>query len=436
MDYIYIDEKGPQETIRITAPYDEEMKIKLGSDRMNVYVADLIKVNEAHLHEVEKRFVLIEETYKSSRRFSSQRELKGMDIIKDNFEFGIASLKDNELHLFHSLFDLLLETKVENLLFSINKMSLVADKRLRSWILNLEEKRLIDSAWLLKYSLVKYLEIEASSEVVKTIFDLTKSNKEVLTEIQKDMTAFVHKHKHIRRMELQLLEYKKIIQTIRNTKHFVRDRPFDKVSFDWEKVSFDVDLWLTEMFFANKYNKSSTELILDQGIPVEPFKNLQISSIKNDQNSTEHVGLRISDILVVLSGKYMSKFTRELKYDKNSPEKRKVLSIEWFQLDEKQFHLIKKIKEYLFPEHSMYCFIVDTYFDDSVFFETYLKYISNYETFDKYIKDLHNHSEQHFAFFTNLAITRWQTAINKEREISATYGSVNSGINKGIVRPI
>lgn len=30
MDYLYIDEKGPQETIRVTSPYNDEKKIKLG----------------------------------------------------------------------------------------------------------------------------------------------------------------------------------------------------------------------------------------------------------------------------------------------------------------------------------------------------------------------------------------------------------------------
>ncbi len=37
MDYLYNDEKGPQETIRVTSPYNEDKKIKLGNDNMYVY---------------------------------------------------------------------------------------------------------------------------------------------------------------------------------------------------------------------------------------------------------------------------------------------------------------------------------------------------------------------------------------------------------------
>ncbi|PES63887.1 hypothetical protein CN505_10860 [Bacillus cereus] len=154
MDYLYIDEKGPQEIIRMTAPYDEVKKIKLGNDNMYVYVADLIKINEESLHEIEEKYKLLERKYMSSRNFPDNKELKGKDILGKNFKYSIASLKGREVDFYNSLFDLLLENHVDNLLFSINKMSLVADNRLTGWILKLEEKRYIKSACLLKYSLV------------------------------------------------------------------------------------------------------------------------------------------------------------------------------------------------------------------------------------------------------------------------------------------
>ncbi|NHM33839.1 hypothetical protein [Neobacillus terrae] len=96
MDYLYIDEKGPQETIRVTTPYDEEKKIKLGNDNMYVYVANLIKINEENLLEIEEKYKLLERKYISSRKFT--RELKGKDILDNNFKYGSASLKVNPVH--------------------------------------------------------------------------------------------------------------------------------------------------------------------------------------------------------------------------------------------------------------------------------------------------------------------------------------------------
>jgi hypothetical protein len=70
MDYLYIDEKGPQETIRMTTPYDEEKKIKLGNDNMYVYVADLIKINEERLleHSMELNHSFVSSEHKSQTK--------------------------------------------------------------------------------------------------------------------------------------------------------------------------------------------------------------------------------------------------------------------------------------------------------------------------------------------------------------------------------
>ncbi|MFK4327003.1 hypothetical protein ABH965_003673 [Bacillus sp. RC97] len=436
MDYLYIDEKGPQETIRMTTPYDEEKKIKLGNDNMYVYVADLIKINEKSLHEIEENYKFLEKQYMSSRNFPEHKELKGKDILGKNFKYGIASLKGREIDFYNSLLDLLLENHVDNLLFSINKMSLVADNRLTGWILKLEEMGYIKSALLLKYSLVKYLEIEASEGVIHSIFDLNKGNREVLIEIQKDMEAFVEKNKHIQRMYIQIQEYLGLIQLIKMTEYLIQDTPFTGVSFDWNKVSFDIDLWITEMCHTNKFNMQSAELILDEGIPLEPFKKLNFPSIKEDQDSATHVGLRISDVLVVISGKYISKLASEVRYDKSNPEKRKLLPNDWFKLNEKQFDLLKKMKKYFFPNNSTYCFIVDTYFDDALLFETYFRYISSYKSFNEYNEHWDLHVDQHFKFLVENATAKWTIALENEGKTRMKYGSMISGIKAGIIRPI
>ncbi|MEN1990754.1 hypothetical protein [Paenibacillus hubeiensis] len=436
LDYLYIDEKGPQETIRITTPYDEEKKIKLGNDNMYVYVADLIKINEKNLLIIEDKYKMLEEKYMSSRNFSDDRELKGKDILDKNFNYGIASLKNRELDFYSSLFDLLLENDVYNLLFSINKMSLVVDNRLTSWILDIEEKNYIQSARILKYALVKYLEKEASGRVIQSIFDSNIGNREVLTEIQKHMVAFIEKNQHIKRMERQIQSYSGIIQVIRKTKHLIKDTPFEQASFDWNKVSFDIDLWITEMSLANKFNMQSTELILDEGIPIEPFKKLKFPSIKENEDSTTHVGLRISDVLVVIVGKYMSKLANELRYDKNNPEIRKLLPNDWFQFEEKQFDLLKKMNKYFFPNDSIYCFIVDTYFDDALLFETYFRYISSYESFHDYNKQIETHVDKHFNYLAKAMMSKWKMAETNENMVRSIYGNLNAGIKAGDIRPI
>lgn len=434
MAYLYIDEKGPQETIRATNPYSEEKKIKLGNDNMYVYVADVIKINKDSLSIIEEKYKLLEKKYIAFRHFD--KELKGKDILDNNFKFGIASMKSREIDFYQSLIDLLLENQVDNLLLSINKMSLVADNRLTHWILDLEKKRFIESAWLLKYSLVKYLEIEASASVILSIFDSNKSNKEVLTEIQKDLGAFIEKNKNVNRMRGQILEYKKLIQIIKTKKHLISTSSFEEVSFDWKKFSFDIDLWMTEMSLDTKFHIESTELILDEGIPLQPFNKFDFLSVKEEEDSVNHVGLRISDVLIVFMGKMISKLANDVRYDKNKPDERKLLSKSWFAVDEIQFELLKKMKDYFFPDNSTYCFVVDVYFDDAALLQTYFEYVSTYESFERYKAQAENHVDNHFKHFIEVINLKWALAVRNEKVIRKEHGSMIDAIEAQILRPL
>ena len=180
MQYIYIDEKGPQETIRISAPYEDDNKIKLGDDKMHDYVGNVIMLSDENKNLIETKYKELEQNYKILRQVTKNsnlhKEVKGKDIFDKKLKYGIANLKTRELNFLGSLIDLLIENNVNNLLFSISKLSLVVDDRLNSWMLDLEKRRFIDSVWLFKYSLVKYLKNEASSIVVHSLFDENKSN--------------------------------------------------------------------------------------------------------------------------------------------------------------------------------------------------------------------------------------------------------------------
>lgn len=162
---------------------------------------------------------------------------------------------------------------------------MVVDARLTQWILKLEAKRFIKSAILLKYSLTKYCELEASEEVIKNIFDPHKKTNEILYSIQNDLKEFVAKHKNNNRMKYQLEDYKNIITIIGKGKHLADNLVFEKVSFDWDKVSFDIDLWLSENKLKDIWQPEQSTLILDQGIPFEPFEKIGFGKVMVDQDS-------------------------------------------------------------------------------------------------------------------------------------------------------
>ncbi|MGR6020415.1 hypothetical protein ACT7CU_28175 [Bacillus paranthracis] len=170
MGQVFIDEKGPQETIRIPNTYRDDRRINLGDDLMRSYVADVLYIPEDSLENVNKKYLELVENYRSGQKNKVEKELKGIDILKGNFNFGVASMKEVNSSFYLNLFNMLLDANVSNLLFSVNKMSMVIDARLTQWILQLEAKRFIDSAILFKYSLTKYCELEASEEVIRNLF--------------------------------------------------------------------------------------------------------------------------------------------------------------------------------------------------------------------------------------------------------------------------
>jgi hypothetical protein len=447
MEYLYIDEKGTQETIKALGsnktPYTDEQKIELGTDNMKDFIATVVKISDVHLENVEYRYSNLEEKYKAkSQKFKNgKEELKGSDILKKNFKNGIASLNKRGLKFYDNLVDILIENKVENHVFVVNKIGLVIDKRFTDWILKLGERGYLPSIYKFKYSLIKYVENEASKEVIQALFNKNISNGTVLNLILSDIKAFIRQHKKIRfkdRLGAQLNSHTELKILIEKYKIYLIDEDFknesDKfIKLNWEKAVFSIDLWLIEL----NINRGDIELSLDDGIKKTPFDKLELAIIHEGLDSKNHVGLRIADVLVVLIGNYISKLTLDMKYDKSEPYKQKFLSEEWFALDSEQFNLVRKLYKYLFINDNQYSFTNDLYFDHTLVLEAYLECIAQYDNFEDYNKvELANHSKNHLKIFIRKGFMKFTDMDKNEQLIKEMCGSVREGVSQGLVRPL
>lgn len=446
MNYMFIDEKGPQETIKISKPYDDVNKIKLGDDKMQDYIASVIAVDGSRLDMLDKEYKTLEEAYKKERRFvDGNKELKGKDIYGKKLKFGISGMRRKEIDFSDKLIDILIKYQVQSSLFIVNKISIVADIRFNDWLFHLEKIKLLDSnkkpiflnsIWNLKYTLVKYLKNEAHESVVSSMFNFDKSNKTVIYEILNDLNLFIGKNSSIKKMKVQIQAYKDLVTVIKKSKHMIQNSSptIRTVKFDWEKVSFNLDLWMTEMSIKNDFKNENTIFVLDEGIPNTPFEHLKFNKIEKNQVSSEHVGLRICDVLVVLIGKMVSELSIDTNYDKSNPEKRKLLSEEWFDLDESQFKLVQKLNSFLFPSNNQFCLINDTFFDIAAVLETYFKYIGSYKTFLEYNNNKEQHVESHFNRVYEIAKEKWSTSFDIEMKIKSIYGSMENAINDKFIK--
>lgn len=436
MEFLFIDERGPQESFRVSEPYDKVNKIAYGKDDMHLYVANVVKIKEVDIDTVNEKYISIEESYYSTRKkLDNTKELKGQKILeRKRFKYGIASMAVNDVEFYKSVFSMMIDHGIDNCLFSISKMALVVDSRLSEWIWNVTERNGY-SATLLKYVLTKYAEIECSEDVIKKLLDKSVKLDAVLYAIQQDLFNIITENIDNKRMHLQTKSYSELLELINKTQLSDIVEPELDANFNWEKFSFPLDLWLLEMYGSEKHPNLS--VVLDEGIPVDPFERFDFHEIKENEKSEEHVGLRIADVIVAITGKYMSKLSVANKHDLDNPTQRVQLSSEWFDFNESQFELVKLMSGVIFLEGVKYCYGVDTFFDTSVLFETFIRYIGSYESYDSYLLlSTSEHSDNHFSYLENAMAEKWTESVQMEKMAIEIFGSLKEAISKGIYHPL
>ena len=442
MKLLFMDEKGPQNSFKISSPFNKTDKLSYADDNMHSYVANVIQIDESDYILIEQKYQEIVEEYLSNRPqlreslAKNGKELKGWNLLKSNFEYGIASMKKNEVKFYMDLLDLLLEYNVENLLFLVSKMSIITSSRLINFLYFLDSKTKF-SAFIVKYVVTKYAEVEASEEVIKALLDKSMSTKNILELIRNDMNTISRENLGNARMSGQIDAYNLVIEAIDLVLNCGTEltEPNLPLSYDWTKVKWAFDLWMTEQRYAG--TEHQWRLFLDEGIPQDIFTCLDFYQVDGDCNSRDYIGLQITDMIVVLIGKLVSQLNLKTKYDFERPDQRVLLSDDYYNFSEEKFNFIKKLQQFILDRNGRYHFINDAYFDDSVLLETYIRYISSYDTFENYNKvEVKRHSELHMAYFIRNSDMKFEEGIENEALVKNLYGTIKAAVEDEMFRPL
>ena len=443
MHYLFMDEKGPQNSFKISDPFDNKNKLSYANDNMHSYVANVIQIEKTVYGSIEKEYCQIVETYLSTRKQLQEslkiksRELKGLDLIRTNFDYGIASMMGNEVQFYISLFKMLNQYDVDNLIFMISKMSIITSSRLTNFFYFLDEETEF-SSFIAKYVLTKYAEVEASKKVIEALLNKALPTRHLLELIKEDLNRIINNNQGNMRMSRQLAIYQQLItamdRVINNHKIKLLE-PELKLSFDWNKVKWAFDLWMTEQGFPDK-NIEYT-LFLDEGIPSNIFTELNINKIEEDCDSRDYVGLQITDMIVVLIGKLVSQMTANTRYDFNKPDQRVLLNKEYFDLNKQQYNLISELNRFLLDKETNYHFVNDAYFDESLLLQVYIGYITSFDNFEQYnsVKSK-DHVDCYFKNFVKQSEEKYSEGMKNESMAKCMFGSLKEGIEDGTVRPL
>lgn len=443
MHCLFMDEKGPQISFKISDPFDKKNKLSYANDNMHSYVANVIQIEQANYESIKKEYQQIVETYLSTRKQLKQslgdknKELKGLELLKTNFDYGITSMKENEVKFYLSLFKMLNKYNVKNLLFMVSKMSIITSSRLTNFFYFLDEETEF-SSFIAKYVLTKYAEVEASKKVIEALLNKALPTRPLLKLIKEDLNRIINNNQGNMRMSRQLPIYQQLItamdRVINNHKIKLLE-PELKLSFDWNKVKWAFDLWMTEQGFPDK-NIEYT-LFLDEGIPSNIFTELNINKIEEDCDSRDYVGLQITDMIVVLIGKLVSQMTVNTRYDFNKPDQRVLLNKEYFDLNEQQYNLISELNRSLLDKETNYHFVNDAYFDESLLLQVYIGYITSFDNFEQYnsVKSK-DHVDWYFKNFVKQSEEKYSEGRKNESMAKCMFGSLKEGIEDGTVRPL
>lgn len=438
-----MDEKGPQNSFKITKPFDKVNKLAYADDDMHSYVANVIQIEKTVYGSIEKEYCQIVETYLSTRKQLQQslkkknKELKGLDLLKTNFDYGIASMKDNEVQFYISLLRMLNQYDVGNLIFMISKMSIITSSRLTNFFYLLDKETEF-SPFIAKYVLTKYAEIEASKKVIEGLLDKSLPIRPLLKLIKGDMRRIIKNNHDNLRMQQQLEIYAQLIQAINvvieNHKIKIEESPLG-LNFDWSKVKWAFDLWITEQIVLNQDTKMT--LFLDEGIPRNTFKELDFENVVENCNSRDYIGLQITDIIVVLVGKLVSQITSNTRYDFNKPDQRALLDEKYFDLNQQQYNLVVELNKFLLDKETNYHFVNDAYFDESLSLQVYIGYIASFDNFKQYTSvKPRDHVDSYFQNFVKQYEEKYSDGMKSESMAKYMFGSLKEGIEDGTVRPL
>ncbi|AMA63447.1 hypothetical protein ASO14_95 [Kurthia sp. 11kri321] len=442
MDYLFLDEKGTQNTIKALDDkelYSDSQKIQLGTDNMKTFVSSVVKISGENIEGLEKEYTVVEQNYLNERQQSQKiiDEVKGALILKRNFEYGAASMNKKAIAFYSELLDLLKKYQVQHHLFAVNKIPLAIDKRFKDWILSIAEKTKQPFANIILYSLSKYASIEASEKVIKALFNREVSDEEVLGLIINDIKAFILKYDKPtpNRLTIQIANYKSLLEIFNRFKDVLISKSYEDskfITFNWKKAVFTIDLWLIEL----QIDRSNLKLRLDNGIDSKYFEELNLLEVQEGLDSKMYPGLRIADVLVVFIGGYISKMSGKIMYNKEQPFESRYLPMEFFQLKKEQFELLIKLKDYLFNTRLQYSYTNDLYFDDTEVFKTFLEYLGTFSSFEEFKAiNFNSHSLEHFKMLAVVAQKKYEEMVQNEFCAISISGSLKKAITSGLVRP-
>lgn len=288
------------------------------------------------------------------------------------FVYDFLSLFDEDIHIYFSV-----SSKIEYLVLQVFQ--------------EYKNSFLVD-ADLMKYSIIKALVVYRPLEIIKCLYE---SPKDFLEELKKFFRYRIECNKNNPRLKQKETE---VFQQIL----FILDDISDAPEIDWDyHLPFDG----FKKYLAEKDISNCTLIIDKEGNEGEKSKTLtaarEIGLDNSDEaDSTEYPGLRMADMMAGIMTKLLKSLCDSLRYHSSEEGvQKKILPAEWFQMNEAQLGLYKKLYKIICEwDHAWYKSYAGIYSDDLVTFIALLNYMNHFESAEQIRTDIDMQGEYFNAF--------------------------------------
>lgn len=322
------------------------------------------------------------------------KELKSTRFNKDNFEFGLKSMKRQCKNLYYEFLPLLIDFNFVFQVGMISKTEFVLRQLLDNINISIP---IIEESFI--YSLTKFIERHRLNYLLNEAFFASNNNIQIFLEKLIELLEIVYATiKDIPREEREAYAIKEHLFILKHSA--IKNNNVITSEWNYSFIANGVYQRLSELDSLN-----SKVFVDNEQKTYEAFTLKGLNAIQQD--SINSIGVRLADMFVGFVGK----FVRSLKNDLSDPElnslsdikkeayeNRRLLSKEWFDIDQQTFNLYKKIGHYFMNNATYWSSFTLSYFDDAAIFFWFFDYFDTYKCYNHYLNYMKKHVERFNSF--------------------------------------
>lgn len=392
----YFDESFHDRKIRI----NEKGKFNiLRKDALDSYIGVFWGTPTNELISNRKLIQRFEDRQRKQYGLTDEQELKSTIIAKKNFKYGIRSFNKVTMAFYQELFELL---DIINPVLQVNMISKMelyvrfAFKGLHYWGFG----ELFEKSFF--YTLTKFMITYSNEELLMALYNVHDNSsmmkfKELL---QYNFKCIIKEIKGIKRKEMELAAFQNILYVLEHST--IEELPEKEYEFQYF-VNF---MGLCNLLEEKNIDIEFVNIVIDEEKNTyAASQNYKFQNVKCAK-SNEIIELRLADWIASFIGRMIYALENDegmvedavtdiRKIGENDLVSKRILSVNWFDIDVKQFDLYKLFYNVLIIGHTEYWTAMATSYGDqcSVFY-TLLRYFSSYNDYETYRKiDVKLHSE-------------------------------------------